>query len=63
MGSRENIFMNRPEQEDEQGLREAAGELGSDHLRGHEPPDGEEIGPLMRVFRQFLETVRKGCVG
>ena len=23
------------------------------HLRGDEPPDGEEIGSLMRVFRQF----------
>src|SRR5829696_10526149 len=41
------------EQEDEQGLREAARELGSLHLRGYQPPDGEAIGPLMRLFGQF----------
>ena len=35
----------------------AAGDGRSLHLRGDEPPDGEEIGPLMRVFRQFQETV------
>ena len=45
------------EQEDEQRLREAAAERRSFHLRGHESPDGEEIGSLVRVFRQFLETV------
>ena len=27
------------------------------HLRGDEPLDGEEIGSLMRLFRQFHETV------
>ena len=28
-------------------------------LCGYEPPDGEEIGPLMRVFRQFPYEVRR----
>ena len=45
------------EQEDEQRLREAAAERRSFHLRGHESPDGEEIGSLVRLFRQFPETV------
>jgi hypothetical protein len=42
-------------EEDEQRLRAAAGELGSVYLRCHEPPDGEEIDSLMRLFRQFLD--------
>ena len=54
MGSAENTLMVGAEQEDEQRPRAAAGELGSVHLGGDEPPDGEEIGPFMRVFRQFL---------
>jgi len=45
------------EQEAEQGLREAAGERRSLHLRGDESSDGEEIGPPMRVFRQFHNGV------
>ena len=45
------------EQEDEQRLRAVAGELGSVYLRCYEPPDGEEIGSLMRVFRQFPNGV------
>ena len=49
----ENFFLAFSEQEDEQRLRAAAGERGSLHLRGDEPPYGEEIGSLMRVFRQF----------
>ena len=38
------------------GLRAAAGERGSLHLRGDESPYGEEIGSPMRVFRQFLDA-------
>ena len=49
----ENLRLVGTEQEDEQGLRAASGELGSLHPRGDEPPDGEEIGPPVRVFRQF----------
>ena len=59
MGSGENILMVGAEQEDEQRLRASAGELGSLHLRGDEPLDGKEIGPLMRVFRQFQREVRR----
>ncbi len=45
------------EQEDEQRLRKAAGEWRSLHLRSYESPDGEEIGSLMRLFRQFLDGI------
>jgi hypothetical protein len=34
--------------------------FGSVHLRGYEPPYGQEIGPLMRVFRQFHYAL--GCI-
>ena len=57
MGSGKDLRLVGAEQEDEQGLREASGQLGSLHLRGDEPPDGEAIDPLMRVFRQFLYGV------
>ncbi len=43
------------EMEDRWDLRAAAGEWRSLHLRGDESPDGEEIGSLMRLFRQFPE--------
>ncbi len=51
--SGENLLLALPEPEDEQRLREAAGKRRSLYLRSHEPPDGEEIGSLMRLFRQF----------
>jgi hypothetical protein len=54
MDSGANLLMALPEQEDEQRLREAAGKRRSLYLRSYEPPDGEEIGSLMRLFRQFL---------
>src|SRR5215203_6017423 len=59
MDRRTHLLMVGTEQEDEQGLREAARELGSFHLRGYEPPDGEAIGPLMRLFRQFQGELRR----
>jgi hypothetical protein len=52
---RAHVFLALAEQEAEQRLRAVAGELGSVYLRSYEPPDGEEIGPLMRVFGQFPE--------
>jgi hypothetical protein len=48
--------MNRPEQEDEQGLREAARDWRSLHLRADESPNGEEIGPLMKLFGRFQKV-------
>src|SRR5215213_5280483 len=57
MDSGAHLRMVGPEQEAEQRLREAAGERRSFHLRSHESPDGEEIGTLMRVFRQFQHEV------
>ena len=58
LGGREDLFLVGTEQEDEQRLRAATRKLGSLNLRGDEPPDGEEIGPVMRVFRQFHGEVR-----
>jgi transposase len=49
--------LDRPEQEDEQRLRAVVGDERGVHLRGDESSDGEEIGPLLRLFEWFLETV------
>lgn len=49
------------EQKDEQRLRASAEEHRSLYLRGYESPDGEEIGPLMRVVRPFLYAVLGDC--
>jgi hypothetical protein len=52
--------MDRPEQEDEQGLREVAGERRSLHVRSDESPDDEETSTLLRLFGQFQKgTSRK----
>jgi hypothetical protein len=44
--------LDRPQQEDEQGLRAATGDRRSIHLRGDEPPDAQALGTLMRLFGQ-----------
>src|SRR5215207_2447413 len=54
LSSGEDVFLDRPEQEDEQRLRAAAGDWSSLRLRGDESPDGEEISTLARLFGQFL---------
>src|SRR5918997_131526 len=59
MDSGADLFMVGTEQEDEQGLRAAAGERRGLHLRGDEPPDGEAFGSLMRLFRRFQGEVRR----
>ena len=59
VGGGEDLLVAFSEQEDEQRLREAARKLRSVPLRCYEPPDGEEIGPLMRVFRRFQGEVRR----
>src|SRR5215208_3171308 len=59
MDSGANLFMVGTEQEAEQGLREAAGERRSLHLRGDESLDGEAFGSLMKLFRQFQGEVRR----
>jgi hypothetical protein len=38
----------------EQGLREGFRKWRDFYLRGDEPPDGEAVGPFMRLFRQSL---------
>jgi hypothetical protein len=55
----ERTFSWLSEQEAEQGLREAAGKRRSLYLRSYEPPDGQEIGSLMRLFGQFQHEVRR----
>src|SRR5215212_11075237 len=57
MDSGADLLLVGPEQEDEQRLREAPRERRSLHLRGDEPPDGEEVGPCLGLFRQFLDGV------
>ena len=57
MDSRAHFRLVGPEQEDEQRLRAAAGEWRSLHLRCYESLDGQEIGSLMRLFRQFHNGV------
>ena len=52
VGGGANIFLNRPEQEDEQRLREVDPDERGVHLRSDEPSDGREIGPLVRLFRR-----------
>ena len=46
--------MDRPEPQAEQGLGEADSHKRGVRLCGDEPPNGEEIGSLMRLFRRFL---------
>jgi hypothetical protein len=56
LGSREDVLMDREEQEDEQGLRAADCYERSVHLRGDEPSDGEAVSPCSVVFGQFRKT-------
>jgi hypothetical protein len=58
MGGGADVFLDRPEQKDEQRLRAAAGERRSLYLCSDESPDGEEIGSLVRLFGQFLYELR-----
>jgi hypothetical protein len=59
-GGGEDVLLARPEPPHEQGLRTAAGELGSVRIHCDESPDGEEVGPLVRLFRQFPIAVCNG---
>src|SRR5215217_3170414 len=54
VGGGTHVFLDGPEQEDEQGLRKANRDQRGFHLRGNEPFDGKEIGSLMRLFGRFL---------
>src|SRR5215218_8365778 len=50
MGSRAHVFLDRPEQEDEQGLREAMCERRSVRICCHESPHDEATDPHVRPF-------------
>ena len=54
MGGREDVLLARPEPQAEQGLRAAAGELGGVRIHCDDASDGEEVSPLVRLFRRFL---------
>jgi hypothetical protein len=54
MGGGEDVLLARPEPPHEQGLRAAAGELGGVRIHCDDAPDGEEVSPLVRLFRRFL---------
>src|SRR5215213_6462105 len=53
VGGGEDDSLDRPEQEDEQGLREAVRQRGSVRLRGNDTFDGEEVSPCLRISKQF----------
>ena len=55
MGGGKDLLLALSEQEDEQGLREAGGELGGLRIRGDDALDGEASGTCLRIIRQFLE--------
>src|SRR5215207_424784 len=57
MGGREDVLVGRPEPQDEQGLRAAAGELRGVHIRGYDTAHGEAVSTLMRLFRRFLRPL------
>jgi hypothetical protein len=56
VGGGEDDRLDRPEQKDEQGLREALCERGSVRICCHESPHGEAVVPLMRPFHTVSEV-------
>src|SRR5829696_6095457 len=57
VGGGADVLLDRPQPTYEQRLREAHRDERSVHLCGDEPPDGEEIGSLMRLFGQSLYDI------
>ena len=55
MGSGEDIFMDRPVQKDEQGLREVMCERRSVRVRCHESPYAEAASSRLRPFHTASE--------
>src|SRR5215212_10280790 len=55
MGSRADIFLARPEQEDEQRLREVVCERRGVGVRCHDPPHDEAACPCLRPFHTVSE--------
>ncbi len=54
MGGRADVLVDRPEPQDEQGLRASVRDQRGVHLLGDGATNGEEIGSLMRLFGRFL---------
>src|SRR5215212_561267 len=57
LGGGADVLLDRPQQEDEQRLREIARDQRSVHLRSDEPSDGEAFGSLMRLFGRSLHAL------
>ncbi len=57
---RAHLLLALSEQTDEQGLREVVCERRSVRVHGYDPADGEEVGPCLRISKQFRkENFRK----
>src|SRR5215212_10710676 len=55
VGSGTDIGMDRPQQEDEQRLREVVCERGGVGVRCHDPPHGEAARSCLRTFHTVSE--------
>src|SRR5215207_950597 len=55
LGSGTLFRLDLPQQEDEQGLREAVRNRRSVRVRSHHPPYGKAVGLLMRLFHTVSE--------
>jgi hypothetical protein len=53
---REDVFVDRPEQKDEQGLRAAGCYERGVHLHSYDPTDGKAVSPCPVVFGQFRKA-------
>src|SRR5215218_5510695 len=58
LGGGAYLLLDRPQPSDEQGLREAHRDERGTHLHCYEPPNGEEIGWLVRLFGLSLSDSR-----
>ena len=58
LGSRAHLLVAGSERQDEQGLREVVRHWGGVHLCSDESFDGEALGSLISLFRQFLQAAR-----
>src|SRR5215204_371059 len=57
LGSGALLYLDRPEQEDEQGLREAVCEQRSVRICWHDSPHAEAIDPPLRPFHTVSERL------
>ena len=58
LGRRAHLLVAGLERQDEKGLREVVLHWGGVHLGSDEMFDGEALGSLISLFRQFLQAAR-----